>query len=144
MKKILMVVLCLLFLPLTVFADNDVSQIKSTLHQFTTDWNDGNLKKAMTIYDNSTKTKLISDSTMIQGYPKITDYFKKNFPSQKEMGSMTFSDIQVKLLSTDHALAIGKWALQTLSGTTTHGIFSVVYKKTDKGWKIILDHTSGL
>jgi ketosteroid isomerase-like protein len=70
------------------------------------------------------------------------------------MGQLTFSDIQVWSLGTDHALAVGTWALDLSPNhpvvayhtpnpkDTAGGVFSLVLRRTPDGWKILHDHTS--
>jgi ketosteroid isomerase-like protein len=43
------------------------------------------------------------------------------------------------------AVVIGKYHLERgkKEGGNADGIFSLVLEKTDKGWKIIVDHTTG-
>jgi beta-aspartyl-peptidase (threonine type) len=57
------------------------------------------------------------------------------------MGKLTFSELEVDLLSTDHALARGRWQV-VLKKETPGGLFTLILKKMPKGWRIIHDHTS--
>ena len=60
------------------------------------------------------------------------------------MGTLTFSDLEPKLLGSDHALLVGRYRLERSrkEGRNAEGIFSLVFEKTPDGWKIILDHTT--
>jgi ketosteroid isomerase-like protein len=60
------------------------------------------------------------------------------------MGVLTFSEIEVRPLADGVALATGKFALQRSAegGGDTSGRFTLILKRTAKGWKIIHDHTS--
>ena len=60
------------------------------------------------------------------------------------MGHLTFSDVEVHMAGGDHAYVIGRWKLERKkeSGGDVGGIYTLLFKKTAKGWKIILDHTS--
>ena len=48
------------------------------------------------------------------------------------------------VLAGDNAIVIGKFFLTRTKagGGDTTGIFTLVFRKTRQGWKIILDHTS--
>jgi ketosteroid isomerase-like protein len=66
------------------------------------------------------------------------------------MGKLTFNDIEIRLLKSscgkaEFAVVTGKFHLdRTTKGEATmdDGIFSLVWRKGAKGWKIVLDHTS--
>lgn len=137
-------IILLLLFPLFVFASEykDVVEVKKSLNQFVESWNQGDMNAALDIYKNSPQSSLIS-SSVIKGYAEIEKFWKTNYPNKDEMGKMAFSDIDVKLLSPKYAMAIGQW---TLKGTKndTGGIFTVLFEKTDKGWKSVVDHTTGL
>jgi ketosteroid isomerase-like protein len=57
------------------------------------------------------------------------------------MGELTFSDLEVTVLSKDSAVVLGRWLLKR-SKDEPHGRFTLIFKKTKQGWRIIHDHTS--
>jgi ketosteroid isomerase-like protein len=60
------------------------------------------------------------------------------------MGNLTFSELEVRTLATNIALAMGKYELKrsAAGGGDVSGRFTLVLRKTSKAWKIIHDHTS--
>jgi ketosteroid isomerase-like protein len=60
------------------------------------------------------------------------------------MGQLTFSGIEILPLGTEYASVLGKWHLDRprAAGGEAGGIFTLLFRKTETGWKIILDHTS--
>jgi ketosteroid isomerase-like protein len=60
------------------------------------------------------------------------------------MGTLTFSEIEVRPLGSGYALANGKFELKRAAsgGGDTAGRFTLVLRKTASGWKIIHDHSS--
>ena len=60
------------------------------------------------------------------------------------MGTLTFSEIAVRPLGKDYALANGRFALKRTHGgrRRCRGPFTLVLRKTKAGWKIIHDHSS--
>ena len=58
--------------------------------------------------------------------------------------SLTFSEIAVRPLGSDYALANGRFALKRTAagGGDAAGRFTLVLRKTKAGWKIIHDHSS--
>jgi ketosteroid isomerase-like protein len=57
------------------------------------------------------------------------------------MGTLTFSDIEITPMGKDGAVVLGRWHLKRVSDEP-HGRFTLVFRRTKKGWKIIHDHTS--
>jgi ketosteroid isomerase-like protein len=60
------------------------------------------------------------------------------------MGTLTFSEIDVRPLSEGYALANGKFSLKRTAagGGDASGRFTLVLRKTPAGWRIIHDHSS--
>jgi hypothetical protein len=60
------------------------------------------------------------------------------------MGTLTFSEIEVRSLAPDVALADGKWELKrnAAGGGDASGRFTLILRKTPSGWRIIYDHSS--
>jgi ketosteroid isomerase-like protein len=57
---------------------------------------------------------------------------------------LTFSGLEIRMLGTDYASVIGHFHLDRTkeAGGEASGIFTLLFKKTAEGWKIIQDHTS--
>jgi len=59
----------------------------------------------------------------------------------KKMGRLTFSDIKIAPLSADAAIVLGRWQL-VRQNDKPHGIFTLLFRRTPAGWRIVHDHTS--
>jgi ketosteroid isomerase-like protein len=57
------------------------------------------------------------------------------------MGTLTFSELQITRLSGDAALVIGRWRLAR-QGDKPQGRFTLLFRRTSDGWRIVHDHTS--
>jgi ketosteroid isomerase-like protein len=57
------------------------------------------------------------------------------------MGTLTFSDIDIMVLSKDTALVFGRWQLDKETGHP-HGLYTLLFRKTPEGWRIVHDHSS--
>ena len=70
--------------------------------------------------------------------------YQTHYPTRASMGHLTFSDIEVHMIGLDHAYVIGRWRLERTAdgGGDTGGVYSLLFRRTPKGWKVILDHTS--
>jgi ketosteroid isomerase-like protein len=57
------------------------------------------------------------------------------------MGTLTFSDLEINVLSKDAATVLGSWSLAR-ANDNPHGKFTLIFRKFKDGWKIVHDHTS--
>jgi hypothetical protein len=78
-----------------------------------------------------------------RGYAEILAGYKKKYSSREKMGTLTFSDIDARMLCPTNAVVTGRYKLTFSKGTAPQsGIFSLVWAKKPEDWKIVLDHTS--
>lgn len=130
-------------------ASSDEAQIRGAIKAQTDAWNRADIPGFMQAYEDSPETTFIG-LTVRKGYQPILQRYKQSYTSPEQMGTLTFSDINVRMLpsgcgKTELALVTGKFHLdRTAHGATAkdNGIFSLVWRKGPHGWKIILDHTS--
>jgi uncharacterized protein (TIGR02246 family) len=121
----------------------DENAIRAVLNDQTAAWNAGDLDRFMQGYEDSPQTTFIG-RTIRHGHSDVLAYYKKNYPSKAKMGSLTFTDIDVRMLCPSDAVVTGRFKLtfpETGAPEQT-GIFSLVWAKTSAGWKVLLDHTS--
>ena len=106
-------------------------------------WNEGDLNAFASGYKRSPDTIFIGHE-FSRGWDNMVASYRKTYPTRASMGTLTFSDLEPKLLGSDHALLVGRFRLERSKkeGGNTEGIFSLVFEKTPDGWKIILDHTT--
>lgn len=145
MKKIYVALLLSLFLPLMAWSAAQDAVIKEMNIRLTTmekTWNAGDLEAFLTEYAPSASTTYVSSSAIILGYNNIVKRFHTQYPTNAKMGHLVFSDITVKILSSNYVMVVGKWHLARKKDEDIGGVFSVLYEKTSAGWKIVVDHTS--
>ena len=122
---------------------DDPADIKKVLDDQVTAWNKGDLSGFMKGYWESKDLTFVSGKDVTRGWQETLDRYKKRYQADgKEMGKLTFSDLEVRGLAPGVALVTGKWEL-TLTKETVGGRYTLVFKKTADGWRIIHDHTSG-
>ncbi len=66
---------------------------------------------------------------------------KRAYPDAETMGTLVYTDIDIKILNDESALVFGKWILRR-STDTPWGLFTLLVRRTETGWKIVADHTS--
>lgn len=117
--------------------------VRAVLTAQQTAWNAGDVEAFMSGYESSDATTFVG-STITRGYRQVLENYRRRYPTKEKMGQLTFSAIEVTPLGTEFASVIGKFHLDrtTEGGGPANGIFTLLFRKTASGWKIILDHTS--
>jgi ketosteroid isomerase-like protein len=106
-------------------------------------WNKGDLQAFIQGYKNSPDTLFITHQ-VFRGVDGMIDEYRHNYPTKAAMGTLGFSELEVHPLDEKFAVVLGKYHLDRgkKDGGNADGIFSLVFEKTDQGWKIIVDHTT--
>lgn len=106
-------------------------------------WNKGDLDAFAIGYKDSPDTLFVGEE-VTRGYAPMLAHYKKNYPSKEAMGTLSFSDLETRFLDEHFAVVIGRYHLDRGKkvGGPSSGVFSLVFEKTEKGWKIVVDHTS--
>lgn len=104
-------------------------------------WNRGDLEGFMTGYWKSDKLVFASGDRITRGWQATLDNYRKTYGTKDKMGELTFSDIEVNVLSKDAAVVLGSWSLKR-EKDNPKGKFTLVFQKQKDGWRIIHDHTS--
>ena len=121
----------------------DETAIRGVLDAQVAAWNRGDVVTFMQGYNNSPDTTFVG-KTVAHGFSNILERYRKNYTDKEKMGQLTFSDLEVHPLDAHFAVVTGRYHLarSASAGGEAQGIFSLVFKKTSAGWKIVLDHTS--
>jgi beta-aspartyl-peptidase (threonine type) len=116
--------------------------VKKVLADQEAAWNKGDLEGFMAGYWKSPDLTFYSGKEVTRGWQATLDrYVKKYKADGKEMGKLTFSDIDVQVLGPDTALVRGRWQLE-LSKEKPGGLFTLLFRRLPDGWRIVHDHTS--
>lgn len=106
-------------------------------------WNKGDLAGFASGYKDAPDTLFITKQVS-RGYSGLLDSYRRDYPTRAAMGNLTFSELEVRPLDENFAVVLGKYHLDRgkKEGGNAEGLFSLVFEKTDQGWKIIVDHTT--
>ena len=118
-----------------------VGQIQSVLRAQQDSWNRGDIEAYMDGYDRSEKTVFVSGDNVNRGWKTVLERYKRTYDTREKMGVLTFSDLEITLLGANSASVLGRWALKR-AADEPHGRFTLIFKRTSKGWRIVHDHTS--
>ena len=124
--------------------------IQSVIDTQVTAWNRGDIPAFMASYEDSPETTFIGTTSVNKGFQPIFERYKKGYANKDQMGTLTFKDIDIRLLPsasgvTEYAVVTGRFHLaRSVKGAATKddGIFSLVWHKSAGVWKILLDHTA--
>ena len=107
-------------------------------------WNRGDLPAFAAYYDDSPQTTFIGRDVTHGGTQAILARYRKGYPTREAMGALSYSDLEVRSIAADLAIMTGRFALKRTAagGGDSSGRFTLVWKRTAAGWKIIHDHTS--
>ena len=120
---------------------NAVAQIRSVLHAQQNAWNRGDINGFMNGYARSASTVFISEDSIRRGWETVRARYTQKYSDRRKMGTLSFSDIEINLLSPDVAVVLGRWRLERAKDRP-HGRFTLIFKRLPEGWRIVHDHTS--
>lgn len=122
-------------------ADKTGEAVIAVLNEQQTAWNRGNVEEFMKGYWNSPELSFAGSSGVTRGWQPVLARYRKNYPDQKAMGLLEFSELEVRPLGKEAALVTGRWHLKRDSDELG-GVFTLVFQQFPEGWRIIHDHTS--
>jgi ketosteroid isomerase-like protein len=120
---------------------NAIIEIKAVLKAQQNAWNRGDIDGFMNGYARLASTVFISEDTVRRGWQTVRDRYKKKIFQSREDGTLTFSDLEITLLSSDSAVASGRWKLKR-ANDLPHGRFTLILKRLPEGWRILHDRAS--
>src|ERR1043166_9975866 len=121
--------------------EKTTAAIRAVLEAQAAAWNRGNVEAYMDGYDRSPKTEFVGGDSITRGWQEVLDRYKKRYDTREKMGTLTFSDLEIQMLGSKAALVLGRWRLKR-ANDEPHGTFTLLFRKTKSGWKIVHDHTS--
>lgn len=120
-------------------ARKDIEQVLSNQVEA---WNKGDLKGFMAGYHRSNEITFYSGGNIYKGWDAMLERYQKRYQGEgKEMGKLTFKDLDIQLLGAEAAVVRGRWQL-VQSKAMPGGLFTLIVRKTPEGWRIVHDHTS--
>lgn len=137
----------LLILLLLITSSNSFSQenpeqsIRKILANQTTMWNKGNLEEFMKGYWHNDSLLFVGKNGPTYGYDKTLNNYRKSYPDTATMGKLAFTILQLKPLANNCWFVLGKWELTRSVGNLS-GHYTLLFKKINKEWVIIVDHSS--
>lgn len=121
----------------------DAQQIKRVLHLQQMAWNAGDIPAFMEGYWKNDSLQFIGRKGITRGWQQTLNNYTKAYPDQATMGQLQFEILKLELFSKTTAQVIGKWTLiRSAEKGNLGGYFTLIFKKINKRWVIVSDHTS--
>ncbi len=117
------------------------ADIRKVMDEQVAAWNKGDIDGFMKGYWNSPQMTFVSGDNVTKGWQETTDRYKKNYNTREKMGVLTFSELEIEVLSKDSAKVLGRWRVAH-EPKDNQGRFTLIFRKFKDGWKIVHDHTS--
>jgi ketosteroid isomerase-like protein len=126
----------------TIFAASDAAaEIRAVMTAQVAAWNRGDIDGFMDGYARSTTTEFVSGDKITRGWQTVRNNYLKKYSNREKMGTLTFSEIKITPLSSQDAIVLGRWQLAR-KDDKPHGVFTLLFRRTPAGWRIVHDHTS--
>jgi hypothetical protein len=91
-------------------------------------------------YWESDSLVFIGSKGPVYGWKTTLNNYEKSYNTPEKMGQLDFSKVQIKMLGKKYASVIGYWKI-TREKDSPNGIFTLIFQKFNKDWRIISDHT---
>jgi ketosteroid isomerase-like protein len=118
-----------------------VAEIRAVIQAQQEAWNRGDIDAFMNGYARSRSTIFISEDKVTRGWQTVRDRYHKKYSDREKMGTLNFSELEITPLGADSAVVLGRWQLKRKIDMP-HGRFTLIFRKTADGWRIVHDHTS--
>lgn len=121
--------------------ETDRAAIMAVLTTQQSGWDKGDIRGFMAGYWNSSELTFAGTRGFTRGWQPVLARYEKTYADKAAMGTLDFSELELRPLGPDAALVLGKWHLQRQAGDIG-GIFTLVFQRFPEGWRIIHDHTT--
>lgn len=119
------------------------AQVRQVLAEQAECWSRGDLECYMQGYWKSDSLLFIGARGLTYGWQQTLENYRRSYPDPSAMGKLQFDLKELKHLSPETILVVGKWHLQREAAKgDLEGHFSVIFKNFAEGWRIIADHSS--
>ena len=107
-------------------------------------WNRGDLEGFMAEgYWRSPELAFYSGGDDTRGYDAMLARYRERYQKEgREMGKLSFTDLEAIVLARDAGLVRGRWKLVFSDGKQVAGLFTLAMWRMHEGWRIVHDHTS--
>ncbi|MDJ1502589.1 nuclear transport factor 2 family protein [Xanthocytophaga agilis] len=137
------IITCIFFcLKVSAQKNTDSQAIRQAMDEQVKAWNNGDLVKFMDGYWQSDSLQFIGSKGIVYGWKSTLERYQKSYPDAAARGTLRFEILKVDIVSKDAAFVIGKFFLTRPQVGDASGHFTLLWRKVNGKWKIVVDHTS--
>lgn len=139
-----MLIICLTLIFKSLSAQNNptaIQEINKVMMQQEADWNKGDIEAYMQGYWQADSLLFLGGKGPVYGWEKTLKNYQKTYATKEEMGELKFENIKIELINDSAAFVVGKWNLKR-EENSLGGWYSLLWKKINQDWKIVIDHSS--
>jgi ketosteroid isomerase-like protein len=122
--------------------DKSAAAVRAVLEAQAAAWNRGDVEGYMEGYAKEESTTFVSGDTITRGWQTVLERYKARYDTRAKMGALAFTELEIKPLGEFYFMATGRWQLTLEDGSKPHGRFTLIFRRTNAGWRIVHDHTS--
>ena len=104
-----------------------IIEIQSILRAQQDAWNRGDIDAFMNGYARSPATAFVSGDEAKRGWQTVRKRYRQKYSDRAKMGTLSFSDVEINLLSSDAAVVLGRWRLERAKDRP-HGRFTLIFR----------------
>lgn len=107
------------------------------------DWNKGDLTGYLSHFKDAKDTEAVMNGPIL-GLENIRTAYGRSFPNRDSMGQLEQSEVEVRELGANFALATGRYRLSRSkkAGGDAQGTFTEIFEKTADGWKLVFSQNT--
>ncbi len=117
-----------------------VADVRKVIEEQQAAWNRGDIEGFMDGYAREETTTFVSGDAVTRGWQTVLDRYKKSYDTREKMGTLEFTELEFRPVSPFYVAAVGRWHLTGVSGDP-RGRFTLLFRRTAAGWRIVHDHT---
>ena len=121
--------------------DRNVAAVRAVIEAQAAAWNRGDVTGYMDGYAREEATTFVSGDTVTRGWQTVHDRYRARYDTREKMGALAFSELEFRPLSEFYIMASGRWQLAR-AADAPRGRFTLLFRRTAAGWRIVHDHTS--
>ena len=121
--------------------ERDIAAMRSVIEAQQAAWNRGDIPAFMDGYLESETLRFASGGTVVRGWRETLERYKLRYDTPGKMGELEFSELEIERLGPDAGVIHGRWQLRR-DGDDPSGLFTLITRRTQDGWKIVSDTTT--
>jgi uncharacterized protein (TIGR02246 family) len=120
---------------------SDYQKVYSLLITMADRWNAHDLDGYLDVFWKSPDLLTVIEGEQIKGWGDLSASYHRGYTNPNEMAPFTPDRVQIQMVTPDVAIALDWWTAYRKQGKTL-GTSTVVFRKFEEGWKIVVSHTS--